>query len=183
MAAKRHATSTITRPHGVTPPPAYTYVTIQHGRHTKQQHGRRASTHIPYYPSTRRHTRRSPLTHTSPYNMAADTSTQPTYTKKISKLSTHSHDAFFRMEWIQPASQRVDSTGYYSNNNHIKFRALTYKLGPVTSVRLAIQQARLTVKVKLDRWSLTSTVTPKPFIHLGLSQKQGCPLSQPRPSL
>jgi hypothetical protein len=43
------------------------------------------------------------VTHTSQYNMA-DTTTVPTYTQKNSKLSTHSHDAFFRMEWIQPAS-------------------------------------------------------------------------------
>jgi hypothetical protein len=33
---------------------------------THKKHGRRASSYIPYYQYTRRHTRRNPLTHTSP---------------------------------------------------------------------------------------------------------------------
>jgi hypothetical protein len=77
MAATRHATSTITRPHGLTPPPPYTEVTIQNGRHNKQhgrrakrqihnhqytptyvtiQHGRRATRYVHHYPSTPCHT-------------------------------------------------------------------------------------------------------------------------------
>jgi hypothetical protein len=99
MAATRHAAFPITTIHGIT---SYTYVTIQHGRHTKQQRGRRALPYIHNYQYTRHHPLHirqnttwpthqtttwppsvtlhsqlpiytaSPLAHTSQYNMASE---------------------------------------------------------------------------------------------------------------
>jgi CxxC motif-containing protein len=117
MAAKRHTTFANTNLHAVT---AYTYVTIQHGRHTK----------IPIYTA-------SPLPHTSIYNMA---DTLKIHYVTANKMAAKRNTTFANTNLLAVTaytyvkiqhSRRTKNTNYTALRTHKHTKHFSFRLIPI----------------------------------------------------
>jgi hypothetical protein len=129
----RHATRYLhksTRHNTTWPTYQSTYVTIQHGRHTKNtlphpQHGHRATGYIHNYQSIRRQPFHIRHHRTWPTQQKYQYTRRHGHTHNLSAFDSFPHCLLQDGVDSTGYTRRVDSTGYYICNNHIKSRALT----------------------------------------------------------